>query len=44
VAFFTDHPALREFLISLALLTAAYLAACFASFLIGVAIERPLSR
>src|SRR5207247_3721306 len=40
VAFLTDHPALREFLISLALLAAAYLAARFASYLIGVAIER----
>jgi len=44
VAFLTGHPALREFLISLALLAAAYLGARFASYLIGVAIERPLAR
>jgi MscS family membrane protein len=44
VAFLAAHPALREFLISLALLAAAYVAARVASFLIGLAIDRSAAR
>ena len=42
--FLSGHPALREFLVSLALLAAAYVAARVASFLIGLAIERSAAR
>ena len=42
--FLADHPALRELLVSLALLAAAYVAARVASFLIGLAIARSAAR
>jgi len=44
VPFLADHPALRELLVSLALLAAAYVAARVASFLIGLAIARSAAR
>ena len=38
--FLAAHPALREVLVSLALLAAAYVAARFASYLLGLAMAR----